>query len=82
MNFQPATIEEAPVVTEEIQEMDDTDHSVALSAYYEEGSECRPPVFCPQLGLAVEEIKQGFTLETLWQVIPLNKASTPTTAQT
>lgn len=28
------------------------------------------PVYCPKLGLAIEKIKDGFTLESLWNVIP------------
>lgn len=31
-----------------------------------------PPVYCPELGLAIEKIKDGFTLESLWNVIPPN----------
>lgn len=30
----------------------------------------RPPVYSPELGLAIEKIKDGFTLQKLWEVIP------------
>lgn len=30
----------------------------------------RPPVYSNELGLAIEKIKDGFTLRQLWEVIP------------
>ena len=30
----------------------------------------REPVYCPELGLCIERLKDGFTLESLWQVLP------------
>ena len=33
----------------------------------------RPPVYCPDLGLAVEELKEGFTMQDLWEVLPLSE---------
>ncbi|RWS14300.1 DUF1448 domain containing protein-like protein [Dinothrombium tinctorium] len=30
------------------------------------------PIYCSQLGLAIEKIKDGFTLESLWNVVPTN----------
>ena len=30
----------------------------------------REPVYCPELGLAVERLKDGFTLQSLWEVVP------------
>lgn len=30
----------------------------------------RAPVYCPELGLAVESVKEGFTLQKLWEVLP------------
>ncbi|CAG9766845.1 unnamed protein product [Ceutorhynchus assimilis] len=32
----------------------------------------RPPVYCKELGLAIESIKEGYTLKKLWEVIPSN----------
>lgn len=32
----------------------------------------RPPVYCSDLGLAVEELKEGFTMQDLWEVLPSN----------
>lgn len=28
------------------------------------------PVYSPELGLAVEKLKSGYTLKNLWEVIP------------
>ena len=33
-------------------------------------SQDREPVYCPELGLAVERLKDGFTLQSLWEVVP------------
>lgn len=33
-------------------------------------TEDRPPVYCPELGLAIESLKPGYTLQQLWEVIP------------
>ena len=30
----------------------------------------RPPVYCPELGLAIEQLKDGYTLDSLWQILP------------
>ena len=30
----------------------------------------RPLVFCPELGLTIEQLRDGFTLDSLWQVLP------------
>lgn len=27
-------------------------------------------VYCPELGLAIEKLRPGFTIESLWNVIP------------
>ena len=39
-------------------------------AYYADSNKATDsePVFCEQLGLAIESIKEGFTLESLWEV--------------
>lgn len=46
--------------------------SNALSVYLVDkgSSKVRPPVYCPDLGLATEKLKDGFTLRQLWEVIP------------
>lgn len=61
---------------EEIVEFDENvnDLSNALAAYSldqrdENNSE---PVYCPELGLAVEKVKPGYSMKTLWEVIPTN----------
>lgn len=30
----------------------------------------REPIYCKQLGFAMEKIRDGFTLKDLWEVIP------------
>lgn len=50
----------------------DADSDV-FTAYLAEGGlegEDREPVYCPELGLSIERIKDGFSLESLWQVLP------------
>lgn len=45
--------------------------SNTIAAYLaEEGHKSRLPVYSPELGLAVESIKEGYTLKKLWEVIP------------
>lgn len=45
--------------------------SVLFQAYFADGNKDkdRDPVFCEELGLAVEKIKDGFTLNGLWDVL-------------
>ena len=59
--------------TNEIEESS-AQHSDAIAAYMaDEGiTKNSNVVYCPQLGLAIEKIKDGFTLESLWHVIPQN----------
>ena len=46
--------------------------SDAFAAYFADGlhQSDRPVVFSEELGLAIEELKDGFTLKKLWQVLP------------
>lgn len=30
----------------------------------------RKPVHCPELGLAVEKLRDGYTMQSLWEVLP------------
>ncbi|KAK9499110.1 hypothetical protein O3M35_003617 [Rhynocoris fuscipes] len=72
----PVLSESEPVKFEDVEEIENEDHAGVASAYYSDGheSEDRPPVYCPQLGLAIETIKEGYTLASLWQIIPFTKA--------
>lgn len=56
---------------EEIAELNN-DMSNAFVAYFADGraGSDREPVFNAELGLAVEKLKDGFTLQSLWEVIP------------
>ncbi|CAG2162505.1 unnamed protein product [Oppiella nova] len=56
----------------EIDEHHSAHQSDAIAAYLadELQTKTNDVVYCPQLGLAIEKIKDGFTLESLWHVIP------------
>ncbi|KAK7063197.1 Bardet-Biedl syndrome 5 protein [Halocaridina rubra] len=54
-------------------EIDETvnDGADVLAAYLADGHHHdREPVFSKELGLAIEKLKEGYTLQTLWEVIP------------
>lgn len=45
--------------------------SNVLASYLADGQKSdRPPVYSTELGLAVESLKDGYTLQKLWEVIP------------
>ncbi|XP_073984686.1 Bardet-Biedl syndrome 5 protein isoform X2 [Rhodnius prolixus] len=71
----PALSESEPIQMEEVEEIENEDHAGVASAYYSDGheSEDRPPIYNNQLGLAIESIKDGYTLTSLWQIIPFTK---------
>ncbi|CAH1789030.1 unnamed protein product, partial [Owenia fusiformis] len=48
------------------------DQSDAFAAYFADGnkSKDRDPVYSDELGLAIEKLKDGFTLSGLWEVMP------------
>lgn len=51
-------------------EISEDDHFDALATYYADGNKNvdREPVFSPELGLAVEKLRDGITIEELWSV--------------
>ena len=59
---------------DDINEIDDNNYEThdAFAAYLSaEGQQKdREIVFCRELGVAMEKIKEGFTLESLWSVLP------------
>jgi hypothetical protein len=61
-------------LTEDIQEFDDTgdELSNAFVAYFADSGhrKDREPVYSPELGLAIEKLKDGFTIQSLWEVLP------------
>jgi len=62
-----------PDTMDEINEIDDDNYEThdAFAAYLAEGPQRdREVVFCRELGVAMEKIKDGFTLEGLWSVLP------------
>jgi len=50
-----------------------------LASYYMEiaNHRDRPPTFCPELGLAVEQVVDGYTIGQLWSVLPQDGAAPP-----
>ncbi|XP_051705403.1 BBSome complex member BBS5 isoform X3 [Oryctolagus cuniculus] len=69
---QPQSLEALTV--EQIQddvEIDPDDHTDAFVAYFADGNkqQDREPVFSEELGLAIEKLKDGFTLQGLWEVM-------------
>ncbi|KAE8749940.1 hypothetical protein FOCC_FOCC003410 [Frankliniella occidentalis] len=67
-SVEPAPVSEDP---EEIGELNN-DMSNAFVAYFADGraGSDREPVYSAELGLAVERLKEGFSLQGLWEVIP------------
>lgn len=70
----PKEEEVIPVDTmDDMNEIDETNSETndAFAAYLAEGPQRdREVVFCRELGVAIEKIKPGFTLESLWSVLP------------
>ncbi len=72
------TVEEKPVSIEERKverkvddvEIVEEERVDALASYYVEGGRAtdREAVFCPELGLAIEKLKDGITIEDLWSI--------------
>uniref|UniRef100_A0A3B3RIP5 Bardet-Biedl syndrome 5 protein homolog n=1 Tax=Paramormyrops kingsleyae TaxID=1676925 RepID=A0A3B3RIP5_9TELE len=60
---------EQPADDVEIEPDEQTD---AFTAYFADGhkQQDREAVFCEELGLAIEKLKEGFTLQGLWEVVP------------
>jgi Bardet-Biedl syndrome 5 protein len=67
-----SAIERKPVERkmDDVEIVDDLEHFDALATYYAEGDKNvdREPVFAPELGLAVEKLREGVTLEDLWSI--------------
>ncbi|XP_014224007.1 Bardet-Biedl syndrome 5 protein homolog isoform X2 [Trichogramma pretiosum] len=74
--FEHESIDQAEVVTEQITETDITEDEISnvFSVYFSEGEvKQRKPMLAQNLGLSVEEPKEGSTLEMLWELFPTNK---------
>ncbi|XP_016104635.1 Bardet-Biedl syndrome 5 protein homolog [Sinocyclocheilus grahami] len=52
-------------------EIEPDEHTDAFTAYFADGNKQhdREPVFSEELGLAMEKLKDGFTLQGLWEVM-------------
>ncbi|XP_045594145.1 BBSome complex member BBS5 isoform X2 [Procambarus clarkii] len=70
----PSTDEEhLDLPSEDEAEIDESvsDTADVLAAYLADGHhQDREPVYSSELGLAIEKLKDGYTLQTLWEVIP------------
>ncbi|ETN80038.1 hypothetical protein NECAME_02517 [Necator americanus] len=74
----PASPQEKPAETSNEEEDEDREdeqkqlRTDAFAAYFSDGAthceERRPPVFSEELGLAVEQLKSGFTIADLWNI--------------
>ncbi|XP_022080045.1 Bardet-Biedl syndrome 5 protein homolog [Acanthaster planci] len=57
--------------TDDVDIVTEDEQSDAFAAYFADGNKQkdRPPVYCEELGLAIEKLKDGFTLSNLWEVV-------------
>ncbi|GLI70245.1 hypothetical protein VaNZ11_015091 [Volvox africanus] len=56
---------------QDVEIVEPTDRGDALAQYYADATKGvdRDPVFCAELGLAIEQLKEGLTIEQLWSVL-------------
>uniref|UniRef100_A0AC35UH17 Bardet-Biedl syndrome 5 protein homolog n=1 Tax=Rhabditophanes sp. KR3021 TaxID=114890 RepID=A0AC35UH17_9BILA len=61
-----------PLIDEDIEIDEKVNRTDAYAAYFPEGVtkdiEPKPPVFSEELGMAIEQLKPGFTVSSLWNV--------------
>ncbi|KAK6636783.1 Bardet-Biedl syndrome 5 protein [Polyplax serrata] len=74
---EPILSEDPPTVPEVEKDLDVTSSVISrtVNVYIADDDinpAARPPVYCSDLGLAVEELKEGFTMQDLWEVLPSN----------
>jgi hypothetical protein len=76
LSLQVESCAEPSSLMDDIQEIDDTgdELSNAFVAYFADSGhkKDREPVYSPELGLAVEKLKDGFTIQSLWEVLPIS----------
>ncbi|KAK5640079.1 hypothetical protein RI129_010890 [Pyrocoelia pectoralis] len=62
------------ILTEDVEEVDDSRNEISnvLMTYSANGDngKDRPIVYSNELGLAIESLKEGFTIQKLWEVVP------------
>jgi len=70
----PQTLDDISVdpVEDDIEIVDEGSTSDAFAAYFADSNKekDREPVYSPELGLAIEKLKDGITLASLWEVVP------------
>ena len=72
-------------IMDDINEIDDShENTDAFAAYLADGGshQDREVVFCRELGVAIEKIREGFTLESLWSILPPEQNKTTIIGQT
>lgn len=69
----PQALEDLKVenIQDDVDIIDEEGQSDAFAAYFADGNKQkdRPPVYSEELGLAIEKLKDGFTLSSLWEVV-------------
>ncbi|KAG8188930.1 hypothetical protein JTE90_014982 [Oedothorax gibbosus] len=61
-----------PPLDEDVEIVGEARECDTFAAYFADDHHARDrePVYCEELGLAVERIKDGFTMSSLWEVVP------------
>jgi Bardet-Biedl syndrome 5 protein len=56
---------------QDVEIVEPTDRGDVLAQYYVDATKGvdRDPVYCAELGLAIEQLKEGLTIEQLWSVL-------------
>ncbi|CAH1402145.1 unnamed protein product [Nezara viridula] len=70
LSDQAVLAETVPIKEPEFVEVEEEDVTGVTAAHYSDGSQDRPPVYCNELGLAIEALADGQNLSTLWQIVP------------
>lgn len=75
----------APLRVDDIEEVDNSDAATGISTkmanyladeqMFGDGEPTKQPTYCDELGLAMEPIREGYTLDDLWQVVVLAPSS-------
>ncbi|GLH13244.1 Bardet-Biedl syndrome 5 protein-like protein [Gryllus bimaculatus] len=75
LDQQRAVPEGTQVFTDDVEEFDESSDvmSNAFVAYFADGNftQDQEPEYCSDIGLAIEKPKEGYTLQSLWDIIPL-----------
>lgn len=80
----------APLRVDDVEEVDHSDAATGISTkmanyladeqMFGDGEEVKQPTYCEELGLAIEPIREGYTLNDLWQVVVVPPPPTAATS--